>query len=122
VAYLDSLGWVLYKKGEFTAAHEWLTRANRGPLVDWDTWLFSEDLQRGSEDPVIRDHLGDAAWRLGKEEQAIKCWEDARRLVADREQDVLTIEQRTILESAPKKIEAAKAGTTLIIAPASTDT
>ncbi|MCH8853733.1 MAG: tetratricopeptide repeat protein, partial [Planctomycetes bacterium] len=122
VAYLDSLGWVLYKKGEFTAAYEWLIRANRGPLVDWDTWLFSEDLQRGSDDPVIRDHLGDAAWRLGKEEQAIKCWEDARRLVADREQDVLTIEQRTILESAPKKIEAAKAGTTLIIAPASTDT
>ncbi len=70
---------------------------------------------------MIRDHLGDAAWRLGKEQQAIKCWEHALRLATDREPDELTPELRTILDSAQQKIEAARAGTTPQIATASTD-
>jgi tetratricopeptide (TPR) repeat protein len=61
-AYLDSLGWVYYKKGEFADARRWLERAAAQP---------------GDGDPVIYDHLGDAVWRLGDRRAAQSRWTQA---------------------------------------------
>jgi Tfp pilus assembly protein PilF len=68
-AYQDSLGWVLYKKGDITEARTWLTRACA---------------LEGGQDPVIYDHLGDIHWRLDEKEEATKAWNKALTLSAER--------------------------------------
>ena len=117
MAYLDSLGWVLYKQGDFPGAYEWLTKAARAPLVNWQSWLFTAELRRGEDDPVIRDHLGDAAWRLNKKDQAVACWRRAHELVTADADDLLSPEQQAILENQPAKIEAALHGGQPEVAP-----
>jgi len=54
----DSLGWVLYRLGEYPAAVDLLERAVA--------------LEPG--DPVINDHLGDAYWIVGRENEAHFQW------------------------------------------------
>lgn len=61
-AYLDSMGWVLYKLGQFQEAVTWLRRARVAP---------------GGEYPVILDHLGDALYRDEQIKQARAAWGDA---------------------------------------------
>lgn len=61
-AYLDSLGWVLYKRGDMRGAVLWLERAANLPE---------------GQDAVIYDHLGDAYWRLGDREVASGHWNRA---------------------------------------------
>ncbi len=117
VAFVASLGWVLYKRGDFNGAYAWLTKAARAPLNEWQSWLFTEELRRGEDDPVIRDHLGDAAWRLDKKDQAVACWRRAHELVTADADNLLTPEQQAILENQPAKIEAALQGREPEIAP-----
>lgn len=61
-AYLDTLGWVLYRKGDFTQALEFLQKAVTAT---------------NGTHPVIVGHLGDVLDRLGKNEQAMRCWKMA---------------------------------------------
>ncbi len=68
-AYLDSLGWLYYKKGDFQAAVTWLSRAAA---------------QSDGRDPVIYSHLGDALWRLKQAEAAEKRWKQALETAAER--------------------------------------
>jgi tetratricopeptide (TPR) repeat protein len=79
--YLDSLGWVYYRKGDFQKAHEYLTKAIA--------------LQK---DAVIVDHLGDACWKLGRKEDALAHYKDAAKLDEGAQ------------TAAAKKVEAVKAG------------
>jgi tetratricopeptide (TPR) repeat protein len=67
-AYLDSLGWVLFRRGRFDEARQWLERAARLP--------------DGEHDPVVWDHLGDAYARLGEPARARTAWEKALPLYA----------------------------------------
>jgi tetratricopeptide (TPR) repeat protein len=60
-AFLDSLGWVLYKQGRFNDAHPWLAKA-------------AEDQEA---DPTILDHLGDTLYRLGQTSSARQSWQQA---------------------------------------------
>ncbi len=80
-AYLDSLGWVLYRRGDFAGAFEWLVEAaNQRP-----------------EDPTILEHLGLTLHRLGRAREALDvlrralvCGGDAERLhalIAEVERD-----------------------------------
>lgn len=72
-AYMDSLGWVLYKKGAFESAVQWLEKAGRS---------------QGGDDPVIFEHLGDAYWRLGRKDQAKASWQQAVELsLKERSED-----------------------------------
>ncbi len=68
-AYLDSLGWVLYKRADFAGAIKWLSRA-----VGAGT----------GTDPVIRDHLGDAYWRADQADLAVENWRLARQYAEER--------------------------------------
>lgn len=63
--YLDSLGWVYYRRGEYDKAIEYIRRA-----------LFGMQ----SDDPTLRDHLGDAYAGAGEMEKALAEWEKALRL------------------------------------------
>ena len=95
-AYLDSLGWVLYKQGYFEkAAHylRWALRTSRCdyPILydDLDSTLFfvSEAIRVSDrEDPVIHDHLADALYRMGRRSEARTHWEKALAL-SDPERD-----------------------------------
>lgn len=96
-AYLDTYGWLLYKKGDFEGARLWLTRANR---------------VRGGDDPVIHDHLGDTYWRLKNRDAAIAQWKQAFDLVADRTQAELTNDdERRVARVTGHKVEDALAAT-----------
>ena len=61
VSYRDTLGWVLYRQGQFDRAAEQLQAAAVGPETAG----------------VILDHLGDAYWKLGKIDQARSAWKKA---------------------------------------------
>jgi tetratricopeptide (TPR) repeat protein len=62
-AYLDSLGWVLFRRGDVEAARVWLEK--------------SAELPGGADDPVVWDHLGDVYARLGQPARATAAWRKA---------------------------------------------
>jgi tetratricopeptide (TPR) repeat protein len=58
-AYLDSLGWVYFKLGEYEAAEENLRQA----------------VQRDQTDPTVHDHLGELYEKTGRIRLAAAQWE-----------------------------------------------
>jgi tetratricopeptide (TPR) repeat protein len=66
-AVADSLGWTLYRQGDFPHAVAELERAVA--------------LQPG--DGVINDHLGDAYWRVGRTREAEFQWARAVKMASD---------------------------------------
>ena len=60
-AYIDTLGWVLYKKGLYREALEQIAKAH-------------EIL---GDDPTIVDHLGDIWNALGETEKAVDSWSES---------------------------------------------
>ncbi len=77
---IDSLGWVLYRLGEFEEAVGYLERA----------------VSLQPADPVINDHLGDAYWRVGRTREARYQWE--RALIFDPEDEEMRLIQRKLRE------------------------
>jgi tetratricopeptide (TPR) repeat protein len=64
-AYLDSLGWVLYRQGRY---HEALVP------------LESAAKLSPEPDPTIHEHLGDALSKLGRDQEAVRAWAKAAAL------------------------------------------
>jgi tetratricopeptide (TPR) repeat protein len=60
-AFVDSLGWVLFRKGRLEEARTWLEKAI--------------ELTRGEDDPTVWEHLGDVCHRLGKITEARSAWQ-----------------------------------------------
>lgn len=69
-AYVDSLGWVLFRRGKINEARETLERATK---------------LQGGDDPVIWDHLGDVYFRLEKTKDAFHCWAKALELYEEND-------------------------------------
>lgn len=67
---VDSLGWVLFRMGEFDAAVKHLERA----------------VELRPEDPTINEHLGDAYWQVGRRLEARFQWRHALALEPDEKQ------------------------------------
>lgn len=67
-AYLDSLGWVLFRLGRYVDAETPLRRA--ASIIP--------------EEPVVHDHLGDLYWAQGRREEAVGAWREAIRLGIER--------------------------------------
>ncbi len=65
-AYVDSLGWVLFRRGRLKEAREQLEKAARLP--------------DGAQDPVVWDHLGDVCFRLKESKKATDAWHRALTL------------------------------------------
>ncbi len=102
-AYLDTYGWLLYKRGEFVSAGKWLLRAVRA---------------RDGEDPVILDHLGDACWRAGLAGEALTHWEGAAEVIKEMSEDELdTEDERRVRDAIAKKIEQARSSGVPNVAP-----
>jgi tetratricopeptide (TPR) repeat protein len=81
-AYIDSLGWVLFRRGKYREAREQLEKATRLP--------------EGAHDPVVWDHLGDALFRMKDSKKAAEAWrrsltlfeEGQRKGTDDRYKDI----------------------------------
>jgi tetratricopeptide (TPR) repeat protein len=86
---VDSLGWVLYRLGEYPGAARHLERA----------------VELRPQDPTINDHLGDAYWRVGRSAEARFQWR--RALSLDPEPDQVSTIREKIIEglasAGPKK-------------------
>ena len=65
-AYLDSMGWVLFRLGDLDGARDWLLRS----------WAAQRDAEVGA-------HLGEVLWRLGAPDAAREIWLEALRLDAE---------------------------------------
>jgi Flp pilus assembly protein TadD len=65
-AFVDSLGWVLFRRGKVEDACRELEKA--------------ASLSGGDDDPVVWDHLGDVYYRLKKPEKAATAWKKALSL------------------------------------------
>ncbi|MEE2654154.1 MAG: tetratricopeptide repeat protein [Pseudomonadota bacterium] len=66
---VDSLGWVLFRLGDFLGATKNLERA----------------VVLRPEDPTINDHLGDAYWKVGRKNEARFQWKRALSLSPEKE-------------------------------------
>lgn len=69
-AIVDSLGWALYRMGDFQGAVKQLERA----------------IELKPEDATVNDHLGDAYWQVGRVEEALFQWKRALNLDPEPEQ------------------------------------
>jgi tetratricopeptide (TPR) repeat protein len=65
-AYIDSVGWMLYKRSKFEEAFDYLDRAVKAS---------------DPADPVVLDHAADAAYRIGKADEAVARWKAAGEAV-----------------------------------------
>ena len=97
-AYLDSLGWVLYKRGRMAEALKTLEEAAKG----------SPEL-----DAVIWDHLGDTYWRMSRRDDAAQAWAKAVDIVKTRGRE----SRDGQLERLEKKVENLRAGKDPDVAP-----
>ena len=99
-AYLDSLGWVYFKTGQYTLAAESLRKA----------------IERTSNDPAILDHLGEVYEKTGDLKLAVTQWERsmteyAHSLPAEADpEDVQKVQRK--LENA--RVKLAKLSTTAV--------
>lgn len=99
-AFLDSLGWVLYKRGQFAEAEPWLRQAVG---------------QSADVDPVVLDHYADVCYRLGRTDDAVTQWQravDRLRLAGATRPDLKNMGLHVQL-----KIRQAKAGQRVQVAP-----
>ncbi|HEY9080272.1 tetratricopeptide repeat protein [Magnetovibrio sp.] len=83
---VDSLGWGLYRLGQFDEAVKKLERA----------------VMLRPADPVINDHLGDALWQVGRTREARFQWERAKTLEPDADlAEILNQKLKDGLKTAP---------------------
>ena len=102
-AYLDTYGWLQYKLGFLNKAKIYLLRAKG---------------LEGETDPVVADHLGDACWRMGEKDEAIKYWREAMDAARERaDQPSPTADEKRVRESTQQKIDAANEGKEPSVAP-----
>ncbi|QVL32006.1 tetratricopeptide repeat protein [Telmatocola sphagniphila] len=89
-AYLDSLGWVLFKKKKFPEAKKELLEAVKTPE---------------GQHVEILDHLADVHMILGEKADAIKVWEQALKVESETKRDK---KRKVEIEQKLKKAKEAK--------------
>lgn len=63
-SYLDTHGWVLYKKGDFKEARK----------------IFEKAVKLNETDGIIFEHYGDVLFKLGRKEDALEQWQRAKNV------------------------------------------
>jgi len=89
-AYLDSLGWVLFKKKDYKEAKKYLLEAVE---------------QKEGEHMEILDHLADVHMALGEKDDAVKVWKKALAKEPETKRDKARKEE---IEKKLKKAEEGK--------------
>jgi len=119
-AYMDSLGWVFYKRGSFEDALKMLQAAadlsaeaqpvRQSPQGDGGRAKADADPEL---DPVIWDHLGDAYWRLSRSEDAADAWQKAAKILEAQSERPRPDD----LERVREKVNTLRAGAAPPVAP-----
>lgn len=89
---VDSMGWVLYRMGQYDAAVEYLERA----------------AQLSPYNSVVNDHLGDAYWQVGRRIEAHYMWQraiDYMKEATDQNLDADDEEQAKAAAAAAEKLK-----------------
>jgi tetratricopeptide (TPR) repeat protein len=81
-AYLDSMGWVLHKKGETAGALDFLERA----------------VASAPDEPTLLEHLGEASLKGGRKARALEVFRRAVELLKDNPESAERPTQRADLE------------------------
>ena len=63
-AYLDTMGWIYFKMGNYDSAKDYIEKA----------------LKSGGDKPDILEHLGDIEFKMGNKDKAKSTWEKALKL------------------------------------------
>jgi tetratricopeptide (TPR) repeat protein len=89
-SYLDSLGWVEFRKGQFDRALDNLLRA-------------AKTAER--EDPVVFEHIGDTYLKLNRTREALEAWQKALALDPKNKNlaDKIQTTKKTIGKNLPGK-------------------
>lgn len=106
-AFLDSLGWLYYKSGDFSLASKHLSRSV--------AVLYGEDA-------TVFDHLADAEYRLGDQVQAALHWKRALDLTEERGVETLSADDVALQAALREKISAHQAGRPVKTAPLASET
>ncbi len=93
-AFLDSLGWVLFKKGDADAGAELLERA----------------VGAGPEDATLFEHLGEVSLKLGRKARAQECFARSLELLQASPDDAERPTQKTDLERKLKLLSPEQKG------------
>ncbi len=75
-AYLDSLGWVLYKQKKYVEAKRYLRQAVQNSIE-----------QDEPESIEIYDHLGDVLLALGQKAEAVEAWKKGVAVASESKRD-----------------------------------
>jgi tetratricopeptide (TPR) repeat protein len=92
-AYLDSMGWVLFKLGEHKEAITWLVKATK--------------LETGN-DATIWEHLGDCYGAIKETSDATKAWEKALELVKEESHPDEELIKRVVEKLKAQKSDVSK--------------
>jgi tetratricopeptide (TPR) repeat protein len=89
-SYLDSLGWVEFRKGQFDRALDDLLRAAKTAERD---------------DPVVFEHIGDTYLKLNRTREALEAWQKALALDPKNKNlaDKIQTTKKTIGKDLPEK-------------------
>jgi tetratricopeptide (TPR) repeat protein len=68
-SYLDTMGWILYKRGDYKQALEYILQA----------------IENGEVSATVYEHLGDVYQKLGNNAEAEKFWREALRKDSHRQ-------------------------------------
>jgi tetratricopeptide (TPR) repeat protein len=76
-SYLDTIGWIYFKMGEYRKAAKYITEA----------------LKNGEKSVAIYEHLGDVNYKLNKKQSALENWKKALEIEPENEKIKLKIEK-----------------------------
>jgi Tfp pilus assembly protein PilF len=100
-SFLDSLGWVLYKRSSFQEARSRLEEA-----------IGTSSLP----DPVVLDHLGDTLYRLNQRAAAQSQWKHSQERLGKPSADERD-EYKQLRLQLQQKLKQAEAGADVTVAP-----
>lgn len=75
-SYLDTIGWIYFKMGDYQKAKKYVEQA----------------IEKGGESAVMLEHLGDIVYKIGQQDYAKELWEKALQM------DVSNIELKQKIE------------------------
>ncbi len=78
--YMDTYGWILFKKKKYVDAEIWLSAAAK----------------LGPKNPNILEHYGDVLFKLNKVNEALKLWEDAKQAGGNNESLLKKIKEKKL--------------------------
>jgi tetratricopeptide (TPR) repeat protein len=93
-AFLDSLGWVLFKKGDLEHAIDALVRAT----------------EEAPDEPTLLEHLGDAHVKAGHKDKALEAYSHAKQLLTENPDGAERPTQKVDLERKLKSLPQKAAG------------